>query len=139
MIGSYNPTMQHDPEISFNWPELLGKELEYMKEAVSRRHLSGNGNFTVLCQERLERELGAKKVLLTTSCTAALEMSAILLGVRPGDEVIVPSFTFVSGANAFVLRGARPVFVDIRRDTLNLNEALVEERISSRTKAIAFV
>ena len=91
--------MQQDLEISFNSPELMGNELEFMREAVSRRHLSGNGNFTVLCQKRLENELGAKKVLLTTSCTAALEMSAILLDIRPGDEVIVPSFTFVSGAN----------------------------------------
>ena len=139
MIGSYNPTMQQDSEISFNWPELAGKELEFMEEAVSRHHLSGNGNFTVLCQERLERELGAKKVLLTTSCTAALEMSAILLDVRPGDEVIVPSFTFVSGANAFVLRGAKPVFVDIRKDTLNIDENLIEAHITRKTKAIVIV
>jgi dTDP-4-amino-4,6-dideoxygalactose transaminase len=131
--------MQQDPEISFNSPELIGKELEFMKEAVSRRHLSGNGKFTILCQERLERELGAKKVLLTTSCTAALEMSAILLNIRPGDEVIVPSFTFVSGANAFVLRGAKPVFVDIRRDTLNIDENLIEAHITPKTKAIVIV
>src|ERR1700751_1256514 len=131
--------MQQDSEISFNWPELAGKELEFMKEAVSRRHLSGNGNFTVLCQERLERELRAKKALLTTSCTAALEMSAILLDVRPGDEVIVPSFTFVSGANAFVLRGAKPVFVDIRKDTLNIDENLIEAHITPKTKAIVIV
>jgi len=131
--------MQQDIEISFNSPELIGNELEFMREAVSRRHLSGNGNFTVLCQERLENELGAKKVLLTTSCTAALEMSAILLDIRPGDEVIVPSFTFVSGANAFVLRGAKPVFVDIRKDTLNIDENLVEARITQKTKAIVIV
>jgi dTDP-4-amino-4,6-dideoxygalactose transaminase len=131
--------MQQDPEISFNSPELLGKELEFMKEAVSRRHLSGNGNFTLLCQERLERELRAKNVLLTTSCTAALEMSAILLNLQPGDEVIVPSFTFVSGANAFVLRGAKPIFVDIRKDTLNIDENLVEAHITPKTKAIVIV
>ncbi|HYZ73391.1 MAG TPA: dTDP-4-amino-4,6-dideoxygalactose transaminase [Chthoniobacterales bacterium] len=131
--------MQQELDISFNWPELTGKELEYMQEAVSRRHLSGNGNFTALCQERLERELGAKKVLLTTSCTGALEMSAILLDIQPGDEVIVPSFTFVSGANAFVLRGAKPVFVDIRKDTLNIDENLIEARITQKTKAIVIV
>jgi dTDP-4-amino-4,6-dideoxygalactose transaminase len=131
--------MQQDLEISFNSPELIGNELEFMREAVSRRHLSGNGKFTVLCQERLENELGAKKVLLTTSCTAALEMSAILLDIRPGDEVIVPSFTFVSGANAFVLRGAKPVFVDIRKDTLNIDANLVEACITQRTKAIVIV
>ena len=129
--------MHRDAEISFNSPELMGRELEFMQEAVSRRHLSGDGYFTRLCQSRLEQWLGAEKVLLTTSCTAALEMAAILLGIEPGDEVIVPSFTFVSGANAFVLRGAKPVFVDIRRDTLNLDEELVEKKISRRTKAIA--
>jgi dTDP-4-amino-4,6-dideoxygalactose transaminase len=139
MIGRHNRTMQQDLDISFNSPELTGKELEFMKKAVSRRHLSGNGNFTVLCQERLERELRAKKVLLTTSCTAALEMSAILLDVQPGDEVIVPSFTFVSGANAFVLRGAKPIFVDIRKDTLNIDENLVEAHITPKTKAIVIV
>ena len=131
--------MQQDLEISFNSPELSGKELDFMKEAVSRQHLSGNGKFTVLCQERLERELRSKKVLLTTSCTAALEMSAILLDVQPGDEVIVPSFTFVSGANAFVLRGAKPIFVDIRKDTLNIDENLIEAHITPKTKAILIV
>ena len=110
-----------------------------MQQAVARRHLSGDGYFSRLCQSRLEETLSAKKVLLTTSCTAALEMSAILLDIQPGDEVIVPSFTFVSGANAFVLRGAKPVFVDIRRDTLNLDEELVEKKISPRTKAIVVV
>lgn len=131
--------MHRDAVISFNSPELMGKEMELMQEAVRRRHLCGDGHFTRLCQNRLEQELGAKKVLLTTSCTAALEMSAMLLDIQPGDEVIVPSFTFVSGANAFALRGAKPVFVDIRPDTLNINEELVEERISPRTKAIAVV
>ena len=131
--------MRTETEISFNSPELMGQELEFMQEAVARRHLSGDGYFTRLCQSRLQEALGAKKVLLTTSCTAALEMSAILLDLQPGDEVIVPSFTFVSGANAFVLRGAKPVFVDIRRDTLNLDEELVEKKISPRTKAIVVV
>jgi dTDP-4-amino-4,6-dideoxygalactose transaminase len=131
--------MQTDAEISFNSPELMGREFEYMREAAERRHLSGNGYFTKLCEDRLRQELGAEKILLTTSCTAALEMTAILLNIQPGDEVIVPSFTFVSGANAFVLRGAKPIFVDIRPDTLNINEALIEERISSRTKAIVIV
>jgi dTDP-4-amino-4,6-dideoxygalactose transaminase len=132
-------TMQTDAEISFNSPELMGREFEYMREAAERRHLSGNGYFTKLCEDRLRQELGAEKILLTTSCTAALEMTAILLNIQPGDEVIVPSFTFVSGANAFVLRGAKPIFVDIRPDTFNIDEALVEELISSRTKAIVIV
>jgi dTDP-4-amino-4,6-dideoxygalactose transaminase len=126
-------------EISFNSPALMGKELEFMREAAERQHLSGDGHFTHCCAERLRELLGARKVLLATSCTAALEMTAMLLNIQPGDEVIVPSFTFVSGANAFVLRGAKPVFVDIRPDTLNMDETLVEERISSRTKAIAIV
>jgi dTDP-4-amino-4,6-dideoxygalactose transaminase len=131
--------MQTDTEVSFNSPELMGNELRFMNEAVMRRHLSGDGHFTRLCQDRLRGELKAEKVLLTTSCTAALEMSAILLNIQPGDEVIVPSFTFVSGVNAFVLRGAKPVFVDIRPDTLNLDEDMVEKHISPRTKAIALV
>src|ERR1700741_2809144 len=131
--------MHRTSEIAFNAPSLMGREMELMQEAVSRNRLAGDGHFTRLCQDWLRKELGSEKVLLTTSCTAALEMSALLLDIEPGDEVIVPSFTFVSGANAFVLRGAKPVFVDIRRDTLNVDEALVEERISSRTKAIALV
>lgn len=131
--------MQHDPEILFNSPVVMGREMPLLQEAIARGQLSGDGYFSRLCQERLKQLLGADKVLLTTSCTAALEMTAILLDIGPGDEVIVPSFTFVSGANAFVLRGGKPVFVDIRPDTLNLNEALIEERISARTKAIALV
>src|SRR5260221_5203801 len=110
-----------------------------MPAAFRRSHLSGVGYFLRLCQSRLQEALGAKKVLLTTSCTAALEMSALLLQIQPGDEVIVPAFTFVSGANAFVLRGARPVFVDIRRDTLNIDQALIERHITPRTKAISIV
>ncbi|PWT85854.1 MAG: dTDP-4-amino-4,6-dideoxygalactose transaminase [Acidobacteria bacterium] len=131
--------MQRSDEIVFNSPVVMGREMELMQEAVSRRRLCGDGHFTRLCQDWLQQKLGSEKVLLTTSCTAALEMSAVLLDIDAGDEVIVPSFTFVSGANAFVLRGAKPVFVDIRRDTLNIDEALVEQRISSRTKAIAIV
>jgi dTDP-4-amino-4,6-dideoxygalactose transaminase len=115
---------------------MVGRELEYIAEAVRLGHLAGDGSFTRRCQAWLEEALGARKVLLTHSCTAALEMSAILCGVGPGDEVIMPSFTFVSTANAFLLRGARPVFVDIRPDTLNLDETLVEEAVTSRTRAI---
>lgn len=126
-------------EIAFNSPVIMGREMELMQEAVQRRKLSGDGYFTKLCQDWLQQETGSKKVLLTTSCTAALEMSAILLDVQPSDEVIVPAFTFVSGANAFVLRGAKPVFVDVRPDTLNIDEAQVETLITSRTKAIVLV
>ena len=126
-------------EIAFNSPVIMGREMELMQEAVQRRKLSGDGYFTRLCQDWLQQETGSKKVLLTTSCTAALEMSAILLDIQPGDEVIVPAFTFVSGANAFVLRGAKPVFVDVRPDTLNIDEAQVETLITSRTKAIVLV
>jgi dTDP-4-amino-4,6-dideoxygalactose transaminase len=131
--------MQRDPEILFNSPTLMGNEMDLVQEAIARGQLSGDGYFTRLCQDWLQKKLGSEKVLLTTSCTAALEMSAILLNIKPGDEVIVPSFTFVSGANAFVLRGAKPIFVDNRRDTLNLDEALVEEQISSKTRAITMV
>jgi dTDP-4-amino-4,6-dideoxygalactose transaminase len=131
--------MQRDLEILLSAPSLMGKELESMQDAVSRQRLSGDGHFTRLCQELLQKEVGSERVLLTTSCTSALEMCAILLDIGPGDEVIVPSFTFVSGANAFALRGAKPVFADIRQDTLNINEVLVERLITPRTKAIAIV
>lgn len=131
--------MNRTGEIAFNAPALMGREMELLQEAANRNRLAGDGHFTRLCHDWLRKELGSEKVLLTTSCTAALEMSALLLDIEPGDEVIVPSFTFVSGANAFVMRGAKPVFVDIRRDTLNIDKALVEKRISSRTKAIAIV
>jgi dTDP-4-amino-4,6-dideoxygalactose transaminase len=131
--------MQSAGEIAFNLPVLMGREMELMQEAVDRRKLSGDGHFTRVCQDWLRNEIGSKRILLTTSCTAALEMSAILLDIQPGDEVIVPSFTFVSGANAFVLRGAKPVFVDIRPDTLNVDETLVESLITPRTKAIVLV
>ena len=122
--------------IPFNRPCLTGNEYKYIAEAMANGHASGDGPFTRHCHELLERELGVPKVLLTTSCTHALEMAAILLDCGPGDEVILPSFTFVSTANAFVLRGARIVFADIRPDTLNLDEARLESLVTSRTKAI---
>ena len=122
--------------IPFNKPEIVGDELRYIREAVESGHLSGDGAFTKRCSALLERELGVGRVLLTTSCTHALEMCALLLDVQPGDEVVVPSFAFVSTVNAWVLRGARPVFVDVRPDTLNLDEKLVAERVGPRTKAI---
>ncbi len=122
--------------IPFNKAKRWGKELEYVLQAIGQGHISGDGTFTKLCHRLLEEVLGVPKVLLTTSCTHALEMAALLLDVGPGDEVLVPSFTFVSTLNAFVLRGARPVFVDVRRDTLNMDETLLEQRITPRTKAI---
>jgi len=124
------------PRIDFNRPVVVGREMEYMAEAVASGHLSGDGPFTKKCHALLETELGIPKALLTTSCTHALEMAAILLDIREGDEVIVPDFTFVSTVNAFVLRGARPIFVDIRPDTLNLDESRLEKSVTSRTKAI---
>lgn len=117
-------------------PCFVGHELEYIEEAVRGGHISGNGPFSRRCEAFLEEELGAAKVLLTTSCTHALEMSALLLGIGPGDEVIVPSFTFVSTINAFTLYGAKPVFCDVRADTLNMDEALLTELITDRTRAI---
>jgi dTDP-4-amino-4,6-dideoxygalactose transaminase len=115
---------------------MTGRELGYIAEAHGNGHLAGNGMFSKKCSAWLEQRVGSQKALLTHSCTAALEMAAILSGVGPGDEVIVPSFTFVSTANAFVLRGAMPVFVDIREDTLNLDESKIEAAITPRTKAI---
>jgi dTDP-4-amino-4,6-dideoxygalactose transaminase len=122
--------------ISFNRPHLSGREYTYIQQAVELGQLAGNGRFTKLCHEWLQHQLGAPRVLLTHSCTAALEMAALLLDLKPGDEIIMPSYTFVSTANAFVLRGATPVFVDIRPDTLNLDERLVEQAITPRTRAI---
>jgi dTDP-4-amino-4,6-dideoxygalactose transaminase len=126
------------PEIrvDFNRPVIVGRELEYMKQAIENGHISGDGPFTKKCHAFLERELGIQKALLTTSCTHALEMSAMLLEIQPEDEVIIPDFTFVSTVNAFVLRGARPVFLDIRPDTLNLDESKLETALTPRTKAI---
>jgi dTDP-4-amino-4,6-dideoxygalactose transaminase len=122
--------------IPFNRPCLAGNEYKYIAEAIANGHASGDGPFTRSCHQLLERELQAPKVLLTTSCTHALEMAAILLDCGPGDEVILPSFTFVSTANAFALRGAKLVFADIRPDTLNLDETRLETLINPRTKAI---
>lgn len=122
--------------IPFNKAFVTGRELEYMAGAVARSHISGDGHYTRRCEALLAEIVGAPRVLLTTSCTDALEMSGALLDLGPGDEVIVPSFTFVSTINAYVLRGARPVFVDIRPDTLNLDERLLEQLITDRTRAI---
>jgi dTDP-4-amino-4,6-dideoxygalactose transaminase len=122
--------------IPFNRPCLSGNELKYIAEAISLGHIAGDGTFTRRCREFLQSQLGVRSALLTTSCTHALEMAAMLLDIGPGDEVIVPSFTFVSTVNAFVLRGATPVFADIRPDTLNLDEELLESLITPRTKAI---
>src|SRR5262245_44491164 len=126
-------------KIPFNRPSLVVKEMEYVAQAVANGHISGDGVFTRRCHELLEDALGVKKALLTTSCTHALEMAAILLDIRPGDEVITPSFTFVSSINAFVLRGARPVFADIRPDTLNIDETKLESLITPKTRAIVLV
>ena len=123
--------------IPFNKPFIVGKELAYIKNAVKNNlQLSGDGPFTKLCHQWLEKNLGCKKAFLTSSGTGALEMAAILFGVEAGDEIIMPSFTFVSTANAFVLRGATPVFIDIREDSLNIDETLIEKAITPKTKAI---
>jgi dTDP-4-amino-4,6-dideoxygalactose transaminase len=125
--------------IPFNQPYVAGRELENIAEVLANHHLAGNGTFTRKTQEWLERYSGAAKALLTHSCTAALEMAALLAEIGPGDEVIMPSYTFVSTANAVVLRGGVPVFVDIRPDTLNIDETLIEEAVTPRTKAIMVV
>ncbi len=122
--------------IDFNRPSLVGNELEYIAQAVQNGQISGDGPFTKKCHALLEQELDVPKALLTTSCTHALEMTAILLDIQPGDEVILPDFTFVSTINAFVLRGAKPVFLDVRPDTLNLDESKLEAAITPHTKAI---
>ena len=122
--------------IPFNRPCLTGNEYQYISQAIANGHASGDGPFTRKCHEFLEKELQVGKVLLTTSCTHALEMAALLIDCGPGDEIILPSFTFVSTANAFALRGARVVFADIRPDTMNLDESRLEPLITKRTKAI---
>ena len=124
------------PEIVFNKPYISGNEFEYMHKAVEAGHLSGNGHFTKKCQTFFEQQYGFKKCLLTTSCTDALEMAAILLDIQPGDEVIMPSYTFVSTANAFVLRGAKIIFCDSRSDHPGMDEDLIESLITPKTKAI---
>ena len=122
--------------IPFNVPPYIGKEDEYIKKAIDSRKICGDGEFTRLCNSKLEELTGSKKALITTSGTSALEMSALLADIKEGDEVIMPSYTFVSTANAFVLRGAKIVFVDIRPDTMNIDERLIESAITSKTKAI---
>jgi len=125
--------------IPFNLCSIQGNEIIYLNKAINNGYFAGDGEFSKKCNKLFETELSIKKSLLTPSCTHALEMAAILLNISPGDEVIIPSFTFVSTVNAFVLRGAKPVFIDIRRDTLNINEALLEPLITKKTKAIIVV
>ncbi len=122
--------------IPFNAPPIVGSEVEYMQSAMASGKLCGDGGFTRRCQQWMEQHFGSKKVLLTPSCTASLEMAALLIDIQPGDEVIMPSYTFVSTANAFVLRGATIVFVDVRPDTLNIDETLIEAAITAKTRAI---
>lgn len=123
--------------INFNVPPFTGKEMEYMKECVENQKICGDGGYTRKCNQWFEERTKSPKCLLTTSCTHALEMAALLADIKPGDEVILPSYTFVSTADAFVLRGAVPVFVDIRPDTMNIDENLIEAAITDKTKAIA--
>jgi TDP-4-keto-6-deoxy-D-glucose transaminase len=125
--------------INFNVPPFTGKEMEYMRQAVENQKICGDGEFTHKCSAWIEERTGTRKCLLTTSCTHALELAALLAKIKEGDEVIMPSFTFVSTADAFVLRGAKIVFVDIRPDTMNIDENLIEDAITEKTKAIAVV
>src|ERR1700709_1262826 len=125
--------------IPFNRSSLAGREQEYIAQAMAIGQIAGDQMFTRKCHALLEQRLGVAKALVTTSCTHALEMAALLLNIEPGDEVIVPSFTFVSTVNAFVLRGAKPVFVDVRPDTLNLDETKLAGHITPRTRAIVVV
>lgn len=122
--------------IPFNVPPFIGKELEYIQDAINERKICGDGKYTKMCSQWLKEKTGTAKALLTTSCTHATEMATILSDIKPGDEVIMPSFTFVSTADAVVLRGATPVFVDIRPDTMNIDENLIEDAITEKTKAI---
>ncbi|VEP18395.1 TDP-4-oxo-6-deoxy-D-glucose transaminase [Hyella patelloides LEGE 07179] len=136
LINSVVAKKIQQKKIPFNKPFITGREFGYIKQAIANSHFSGNGHFTKKCQTWLEKNVNCQKALLTHSCTAALEMAAILANIQPGDEVIMPSYTFVSTANAFVLRGGIPVFVDIRPDTLNIDESKIEAAITSKTKAI---
>ena len=122
--------------INFNIPPFTGKETEYMTKAIQNHKISGDGEFTKKCNKWIEDKTGTAKALLTTSCTHATEMAALLADIKPGDEVIMPSYTFVSTADAFVLRGATAVFVDIRPDTMNIDETLIEDAITDKTRAI---
>ena len=124
------------PHIPFNRPFAVGTEIDYIKQSIENSHTCGDGPFTKKCHTLLQEAVGVPKALLTTSCTHALEMAALLLDIQPGDEVIVPSFTFVTTINAFVLRGAQPIFIDIRPDTLNFDESKLEQLITPKTKAI---
>ena len=125
--------------ISFNIPPYIGTEEKYIAQAIQSKKISGDGEFTKKCSARLEELTQSEKVLLTTSGTSALEMAALLSNIKEGDEVIMPSYTFVSTANAFVLRGAKIVFVDIRPDTMNIDESLIESAVTEKTKAIVVV
>lgn len=125
--------------IRFNVPPHTGKEMEYIRKTVENQKICGDGEFTKKCHEWMEKETGTAKALLTTSCTHALEMAALLCDIKPGDEIIMPSYTFVSTADAFVMRGGVPVFVDIRPETMNMDERLIEDAITEKTKAIAVV
>ena len=122
--------------IHFNIPPYVGKEKDYIQQAIENHKICGDGDFTKKCNQWLEEKTGIKKALLTTSCTHATEMAAILLNIQEGDEVIMPAYTFVSTADAFVMRGAKVVFVDIRPDTMNMDENLIEAAITEKTKAI---
>ena len=136
MVNFDNLDKTNATKVPFNWPYMVGKELYYIAQAHFHGRLAGDGHFTEKCHQWLEDTTGSKSALLTHSCTAALEMASLLFNLQPGDEVIMPSYTFVSTANAIVLRGATPVFIDIREDTLNLDEVLLESAITPRTKAI---
>ena len=122
--------------IRFNRAIYTGKEDQYIKDAILSGKLSGDGSYTAKCSTWIENRTGINRALMTTSCTHAIELAALLTDIQPGDEVIMPSFTFVSTANAFVLRGAKVVFVDIRPDTMNMNEQMIERAVTSKTKAI---
>ena len=122
--------------ISFNVPPTVGKEMTYIEEAIRSHKICGDGEFTQKCSKWIEENTGTAKALLTTSCTHATELAAILANIRPGDEVIMPSYTFVSTADAFVLRGAKVIFVDIRPDTMNIDENLIEDAVTHKTRAI---
>lgn len=125
-----------ETKVDFNKPCIVGNEFTYMADSIKESHISGDGKYSKLCHALLEKQLGVPKVLTTPSCSHALEMTAFLLDIKPGDEVIIPDFTFVSTVNAFVIRGARPVFIDIRPDTMNMDETKLEELITPRTRAI---
>src|SRR5690242_16619797 len=139
MFPRSSPMDRFHLDIPFNRPYTTGRELSYVQQAIEGLHLSGNGPFGARCEAWLEKRTGAHKAMLTPSGTAALELAALLANIQPGDEIIMPSFTFASTATAFVLRGATPVFVDVREDTLNLDESLVDDAVTERTRGIVAV